>query len=193
MGKELNMNDVLSQYIKTRKGNIYQVLGNPKSPKTAILRSGRTQIKTTTLDIRQGLVDGRYQSINEHEWRKWVKEDNEYIDELTKKLLRRIILTQLLIELDDELIEDYQDDKYFRGLLERTNKASERIAVKQYNNLYKTNKQVLVNMMNYIDNLTKSCSKLDLEDYPYVVGLVDKYIANPNEYRKATVELVEIK
>lgn len=192
MKKEISMSDILAQYIKHKNGSIFHMLEHKTDPSAVWLRSKNNYTKKRRLEIKQGIVNGTWLLINEHEWKRWVKEDNSYIEKFTQKLVKRTILTQLLIELDDELIADHEDIPQFRKLLERSNKEAERIAVKNYDRLYAIDKTILQNLMNTIDGITDKMSGLDVADFIYLDKAVKEFIENPEKFREEEVELIKI-
>lgn len=191
MKKELSMSDILSQYIKHKNGAIFQILSHTR-PELVWLRTKNKYTAYKRRSLRQGIVDGKWFTINEHEWRQWVKKDNEYIDRFVKKLLKRVILAQLLIENDDSLIEDFEDVPQFRKLLERTNKESERIAIKNYDRLYAVDKTVLQNLTNAIDSITKKMADCDIEEFFAIEKVLDNYLNNREEFKDKPITLKEI-
>lgn len=192
MKNELTMAQILNGYIKHKNGAIFQILEDGKSINHVFLRSKNRYTRKSKRELKQGVVDGRWFNINEHEWRKWVKQDNAYIELLTQKLLKRVIYAQLLIELDDELVNDFEDMPQFRKLLERTNKESERIAAKQYDRLYSVDKKILQNLMTEIDNFTSKVSKVDLQDLFFINKAFEEFFSDPKKYRSENVELTDI-
>lgn len=189
---KISMKDILAGYIKHKNGAIFQVLENERVPGQVFLRAKNTYTKKPLLELRQGLVNGTWFPINEHEWKRWVKKDNEYIEQLTHKKVKRIILAQLLLELDEELVKDNADDKRFRAVLERSNKETERIASKMYDKLYEANKETLQNLANFIDELTTKMGKFKVEEFPYILNMVDKYLEDPEKCQKENLYFTKV-
>ena len=185
--KQFTIEQLLDQHIKHKNGTIFQVLMHDKNEDICFLRRGNKYIKKKKLELHQGLVSGEWLAINEHELGRFTNEDEIKIQWLTMKLVKRIILAQTLIEGDDELIPEYSDDKYFRGLLEKSNKECERIASKQYDKIYGADNTTSQNLMNAIDRVTTKLSSLNVDDYPYFENLLDKYLSNKEEYQKEVV------
>jgi hypothetical protein len=98
----------------------------------------------------------------------------------------------LLIELDDELIEDYENEKTFRNHLLKTNKEAERIASKNYDRLYNVDKTILQNFMREIDELTAGISSFELTDYLHLNRMVADYKINPEKYQEKSIEFTKI-
>lgn len=188
MKKELSMEDILAMYVKHKNGAIFQILEH-KQRAFVWLRAKNKYTKVLKRDIKQGIVDGNWLEINEHEWKQWVEKDNAYIEEFAQKLVKRIILTQLLIELDDELIDDCEDQPQFRKLLERTNKESERIAIKNYDRLYTVDKSVLKTLMTAIDEVTGKMAKCSTADFIHINNIVQAYLENREDFKEVPVLL----
>lgn len=185
------MEEILKAYIKNKNGAIFNVLKHKNKPGVALLRSRNNYYEKSIRELKQGLVDGEWFSINEHEYRKWVKKDNEFIEMLTKKMLKRILLAQLLIEVDDELIEFNEGNKYFRNLLEKSNKQAERIASEQYDNLYNSDKDILVNIINNLEQFAKDASVLDLEQFAQFNKVFEMYKTNPDQFDIQTLTFIK--
>lgn len=192
MGKEISMQSILDQYVKNEDGSIFHVLQHKTKPHLCLLRTKNKYIQKPILEIRQGLADGTWKGVNEHEWKKWVEIDNAYVEEFTIKLIKRTLLAQLLLELDDELIPDFEDNKYFKGLLEKSNKECERIACKSYDRLYGADKEMSQNLMNQVDDYTSKAAKLAIHDFPHLNNMLEAYLENPEEHKKNPVYFTKI-
>lgn len=194
MGKvkePVQMDEVLKAYIKNKNGAIFNVLKHSKKKHIALLRSKNNYYEKPILELKQGLVDGTWSAINMHEYRKWVEEDNLFIEGLTRKMLKRIILAQLLIELDDELIELNEGNKYFRNILEKSNKQSERIVNEQYDRLYHYNKDMLINFANSIDKFTENAASIGIEQFPEFNKVFEIYKKNPEQFDIKTLTFIK--
>ena len=189
---KISLESVKDNYVKNRNGAIFQIIEDKKNHKKMYLRSRNKYISKYVRDIKQGLVTGEWLSVNIGELRSWIADDNAYIEKLTQKLLKRVILTQLLLELDDELLVDYENNPNFRNHLNKSNKAAERIASKQYDRLYGLDKTILQNLMNEVDELTEKMASLEISEFIHLNRLMDKYKANPDTYREKVVEFIKI-
>lgn len=189
--KKVTIKDVLGQYVKHKNGAIFH-MSQAKNKSFIYLRARNNYYKKPVLEIKQGLVDGTWLYVNEGELKKWMEEDNAYIQNFTRKLLKRNLLAQLLTELDDDLIADNESDKRLVAVLKRSNKETERIAAKMYDKLYHVDKGTLQNMMLIIDDMTESMSTVDILDMPFLKMHLDKFPELINEYRKQPIEFVEI-
>lgn len=189
---ELPMQQVLDGYVKHKNGTIFQVIPHSTKKDSVLLRTKNIYVEKTFREVKQAIVDGYWSSINEHEWRAWAEKDNEYIIKLSHKLVKRILLSQLLIELDEELEDDFEGDKHFRNTLHKSTKQCERILKDQYNKLYETDKTFLTNFMNNIDDFVGTCSTFQIQDFIHLNKLMEKYAENPKAYQEETVGLVII-
>jgi hypothetical protein len=181
-----------ASFVKTKNGSIFQIIINDDKPGVAYLRTGNKYIQTKILDIKQGLVDGKYSEINEHEHKKWVERDNDYMKTLTTKLMKRIILSQLLIELDEDLVVDYKDDKRMNTLLRRSTKECERVTAKGYDMLYDKNKNLVNGIMVELDEFTTKIARINPEDFVFLNKMADDYLVNPSKFHQGTVKMTQI-
>ncbi|WNH10069.1 hypothetical protein [Thalassobellus suaedae] len=133
-----------------------------------------------------------WSEINEHEYRAWFKEDHEYMMDLSNRLVKRVLLSQILLELDDSLEPDFEDNKYFKNVLEKSKKQCERLANDQFDRLYGIDETYVTNFTNTIDNVATLCTKLGLQDYVHLSKLLEDYAANPEKYQKDTVEFIKL-
>ena len=189
---KMSINDVLEQYVKNKNGAIFQVLGDKKNPLKCYLRSRNKYISMPLRTIQQGLIDREWFPINKHELRAWMKEDNAYIEKLTQKLVKRIILGQLLLEIDDDLLADAENTPNLRNHLLKSNKALERIVEKNYDRLYGVDKQILQNLMNEVDELTSKMAGLEITDFIHINRLMDKYKLDPKKYQEKEILFTKI-
>jgi hypothetical protein len=190
--KKIKIKDVLHQYIKNKNGTIFHMTQREKNKEIVYLRSKNNSFKHKLKDLRQGLVDKTWFDVNEGELKSWIEKDNRYIEQFTRKLIKRSILAQLLTELDDELISENESDNRLRAVLTRSNKETERIAAKMYDRMYLVDKVTLQNLSNQVDDLTSAMASIDIIDMPYLKLAVERFIENIEEHRKEPIEFVEI-
>ena len=183
---------ILEGYVQNKAGHIFQVLGDNKSKDYVNLRTANKYFRKPLLEIRQGIVDGKYKSINEHQWRKWVKEDNIKLERISQRILLRTILAQLLLENDDQLKEDHENEKNFINHLNKTEKAAERLSNKIYDRIYDADRNMLTNIEKNIAELAKTLSAADVYDLVHINQLVKDYFKDPEKYQKKEIEFVKI-
>ena len=187
------MNKVLESYVKTSKGKIYHIVKHNRSVYKCYLRSGNSYTEAGLADIKQKIVNREWSAINEHEWKKWVKTDNEIIKKISNKLVKRVIMAQILLEINDDLIDDHQDNKYLKSVINKSNKECERIVKKNYDMMYDQDETLVQNLLNKIENLTKNLSELTVGQLVDVDALLRGYIKNPDKYQSEAIEMKEIK
>ncbi|AGO48588.1 hypothetical protein Phi18:3_gp076 [Cellulophaga phage phi18:3] len=184
MQKEFTTEELLDQHIKNKNGVIFNVFLHETRNDICYLRRANKYTRKNIREIKQGIVDGTWIRINEHELKKFMEEDNDKMISLTRKMVKRTIITQLLLEGDDELKVDYEDDKYFKSTLEKSNRECERIASRQFDKVYDADNVTSQNLMNAVDRVTTKLASLDISDYPFFENLIDDYFANREEHLK---------
>lgn len=181
-----------STFIKTKTGSIYQVL-QQENKKGLLLRTGNAYKKVTFKEIKDGLDSSKYTVPTQEEIDAWLKRDAEYINGLTKKMMKRIITAQLLIEQNDELIQDNLDDKYLKSLMNKSNKHLERIVGKHYDNMYVASNTILHNITKAQDEVLTNLAKLNPEDMLIINKFVKEFLENPEKFRPEKYELEKLK
>ena len=182
--------EVLESYTKhVKTGAIFQVLTDPNKEGKLLLRAKNSQKVFTHLQLQQGIVNGTWTKVNEHEVRQFIEKENKHMEELNNKLVKRVILSQLLLELDDELKEDYSDDKYIHGLLERCDKAFERLIREAYKRMYDIDKTFLINLLKNVDGAVDKISKVEVQNFIPLNNLLEDFSKNPEKYIPKAVEM----
>lgn len=182
----------VDNYVKHKNGAIFLLTENTRSKDLVFLVSKRNKMNSFSLkDIRQGLVDGEWLRVNQHEVAAWDKVYSNHMLGITQKVLKHVMVAELLIEIDEDLDEEEIGDRYFRNLLAKSNKQAMRIAEKHFNNLYKVDPIILQNMMRVMDELVSNVAKLGLEDYPFFAKFTEKYFEDPKSFRNQEVEFIK--
>lgn len=190
--EQLPLSKILEQYIKYPNGAIFQVMAHPKKVGKVLLYSKNKYLEIDFLKVKNGLVKKEYFPINEHEYRKHVKEEELYQQEFSYRLVKRILYTQLLIELDDELKQDFSDDKYVLGLLERCEKQFERLVKEQFARFYNIDKQITNNFLKQIELFVSKVSKVRIDTFFDLNEMMDQYLADPNKFKLDVVYLDKV-
>lgn len=188
----LSIEEQLKEYVKHPNGAIFRVLAHQKKVGKVYLQSKNSYREFDFIAIKNGLVDGKWLPINQHELKKHLKSEELYREQLTKKLVKRILFTQLLMELDDSLKEDYENDNYVRGILERSEKLFDRLVTEQYAKFYSIDKQIVLNFLKHIETFVDKSVNLGVEDFYQVNEMLDLYLSNPEKYRSDVVMLEKI-
>jgi len=190
---KLPIQKILDSYVKhTKEGTIFQVIPHKTKKGMCLLRAKNKYLEKKVTDVKQDIVNGYWSPINQQEFREWAKKDNEYMLNLSQKLVKRILMSQLLIELDEELQNDYEGDVYFNNVLKKSVKQCERVVKDQYDKLYNLDKTYLTNFMNNIDDFAGTCSQFKIQDFIHLNKLLEKYAENPEKYQEEFVEFNEI-
>lgn len=184
--------DRINNYVKHKNGAIFLVTENTRNSEMVFLVSKKNKMNSfSKKSIRQGLIDGEWLRVNEHEVRDWEKVYNENMLRVTQKVLKHVIIAELLVEVDEGLDAEGIGDRYFRNLLAKSNKQAARIAEKHFDNLYKVDPVILQNMLRVIEGFANRLAKLPLDDYPYFAHYADNYFEDPKKHRGAKVEFVK--
>jgi hypothetical protein len=190
--EEKSARDRVDNYIKHKNGAIFLLTENTKSKDLVFLVSKKNKMNSFSLkNIRQGLVDGEWLEVNEHEVAKWDSVYSDHILNVTQKVLKHVMIAELLIEVDEDLDTEEIGDSYFRNLLAKSNKQAMRIAEKHFNNLYKVDPVMLQNMMRVMEELVSNVAKLPLEDYPFFAKFTEKYFEDAKSFRSQEVQFIK--
>lgn len=188
----LSIEEQLREYVKHPNGAIFRILAHPRKLGKVYLQSKNSYKEFDFLAIKNGLVAGDWLAINQHELKKHLKSEELYREQLTRKLIKRVLFTQLLMELDDSLKEDYENDNYVRGILERYEKVFERLVTEQYAKFYSIDKQMVLNFLKHIETFVEKAINLGIEDFYQVNEMLDLYLSNPEKYHSDVVMLEKI-
>lgn len=181
------------KYIKNvASGLIYHIVPDAKLKGVVSLRSKNIYTKYNLIDLKNAIVKGKFTEPNEHEVRKWIDKDRKYYEELTYRLIKRTMYTQLLIELDDELKIDFEDNKYIRGILEKSEKQFVRLIQETYLKMYNVDKNFLITFMGNIEKFITRLSGVMPHDFIFLNVALDKYFENPELFVPETIELTKI-
>lgn len=182
--------EVSQSFLKSPSGFIFQILPGKTSGKL-FLRSKNNYYKDTVQGVRKKL-DTDWSHATKLEVEDWLKKDDEYIEAFTRKLVKRIILAQVLIEQNDELIADNVESKHLVNLLRKSNKELERIVGKHFDNIYGADKTITTNLSNAIDKVSKQLSELQVQQFIIVEDFLTSLKNNPEQYEKKSYQLTKI-
>jgi hypothetical protein len=174
---------LMPQYCKNADGVIFHITKNEKNADFCFLRHKNNRQRYSMKVIDQGIVNKSWFYVNEHELRKHLKMEEDYFNVLSEKLLRRILMTQLLLELDDDLTKDYAGDKYMQNILLRSEKEFKRLLNDNYDKVFRMNQEVIQNMFKNIEGLVGKMAKLKLDDFYHVNQMFDLFIQDPEKFK----------
>ncbi len=187
--------DVLATFIKEKvSGDIYRV--KVQSPEHSngkcilVQRQKRRMMKIK--DVQQKVVKGIYVGINEHEYRQWMQEEKEFYDKYTPILVKRVILSELLIEADEEILNIGISSKHEINQLKKTEKMIERTICKVYDDMYDIDKDMLTNFVKNVEDNAKMIAGLGVEMHMFLKPYLQKFVENPQEFTPDKIELVKV-
>lgn len=182
--------DLINNFILVKEtGFIYEIIQDKKNKGTLFLRKGNAYQKFDRKVIAQRLVDGKYSRPNEHQLKQHIAKEQKYFQELTEKLVHRIVLGQALIECNDDLIEDYADDKYIKNTIEKSNKQLSRLVEDVYARMYNTEPKMLVYCLEELQKTAKIIGKTKPHHFVGINTLLDEFVKNPEKYIPEVVHI----
>ena len=183
--------DIKESYVVNPEGVVFEIVGC-KDPKYVFLRRGNRYVKKKGLEIHQLIVDGKWKHANEHQYRQFLVDDQLIIKIVSDLIVKRSILTQLLIELDDELKPHFEGDNQGLNHIQKSQDYLDRKNKKTYHTLHGQNEQLLFNIMNAIDGLTSTLSKKSVDDLLKINDLILRAEKDPSLYaEKIPLKIVE--
>ena len=189
--QDLNDN-TRNSFVKTNTG-MYLVVEGSKSDIVHLVTYNNKKRKVSKKELFDNMSSGKWSIPSEEEAKEWLKTYQLNITNLTNKLLKRIIVAELLIEIDESLDENGVGDNHFRNLLRKSNKKASLIADKRFDDVYKADPDLTQNMLLSIEKHAERLSKLKINDYPFFVEYCKKYFENPEKYRNLEVEFTKAK
>lgn len=155
--------EVLESYVQDEKGNIHQLVAG-KIKEYVYLRRGNNYKSYVRREIQQNIVNGKWKFPNEHELHRFILEDNKVIAEINRMILKRVLLTQILIEVDDWLKPHFEDDNRARNLLTKCQDHLDRKNTHLFNKVYKQDEQMAQNMLKSLDHFLTTIANKRPED-----------------------------
>lgn len=182
-------NNIQNQFAKLSNGTIWHI-------NTDRLKHNKVQLRNKNKTLLYRFSE--FKKLNATQPTKaeilaFLETEKVYINEISQKLVKRAILAQLLIELDDELQSEYSDNKNFADKLRKSNQEAERLISKQYDAIYNNNPTIVTNLLNQVDVFVNKCSKLNTEDFMHINTVLDDYINNPEKHKTDKVTLTKLK
>lgn len=103
----------------------------------------------------------------------------------TISYLKSVLTSQLLLEANEELVLTNRYKGSLKQQINRTNKMLEVIVREEFDSVYAADGEMTTNILNKIDSVISTISKLDLDELVIVEGLLSDYEANKEEYLKS--------
>ena len=115
------------------------------------------------------------------------------ISKETLSYLKSVLTSQLLLEANEELVLTNRYKGSLKQQLNRVNKMLEVIVREEFDSVYAADNEMTTNILNKIDSVISTISKLDLDELVIVEGLLSDYETNKEEYLKnAQAQIDEI-
>ena len=183
--------EILESYVRDDKGVIYQLVPH-KIDGYLHLRRGNNYRGVVKKEIQQNIVKGDWRFPNEHELSKFLKEDNQVLHEITQLILKRVLLTQLLIEVDDELIPHFEDDNRARNLIQKSQGHLDRKNKLIFAKIFSEDEQIAQSMMKAIDHFLTTVSKKKPDQLYRIADLILR-AEEDNSLYDPTITLTKLK
>ena len=102
----------------------------------------------------------------------------------TISYLKSVLTSQLLLEANEELVLTNRYKGSLKQQVNRVNGMLEPIVRQEFDSVYQPDPEMTTNILNKIDSVISTISKLDLDELVIVEGLLSDYEANKEEYLK---------
>ncbi len=111
----------------------------------------------------------------------------------TISYLKSVLMSQLLLEANEELVLTNRYKGSLKQQINRVNGMLEPIVREEFDSVYQSDPEMCTNILNKIDSVISTISKLDLDELVIVEGLLSDYEVNKEEYLKnAQAQIDEI-
>jgi len=111
----------------------------------------------------------------------------------TISYLKSVLTSQLLLEANEELVLTNRYKGSLKQQINRVNGMLEPIVREEFDSVYQSDPEMTTNILNKIDSVMSTISKLDLDELVIVEGLLSDYETNKEEYLKnAQAQIDEI-
>jgi hypothetical protein len=98
--------------------------------------------------------------------------------------LKSVLLSQLLLEANEELVATNRYKQSLKQQLNRTNGILEPVVREEFDNIYKTDPEMTTNILNKIESLVDKISSYQIEELVMLEAVVDKYENNKEWFLK---------
>ena len=111
----------------------------------------------------------------------------------TISYLKSVLMSQLLLEANEELVLTNRYKGALKQQINRVNGMLEPIVREEFDSVYQSDPEMTTNILNKIDSVISTISKLDLDELVIIEGLLSDYETNKEEYLKnAQAQIDEI-
>ena len=107
--------------------------------------------------------------------------------------LKCVLLSQLLLEANDELHGSNAYKQNIKNQVNKTSKMLESVYQQGFNVIYHNNPEMCTNVLNKIDSLIHKIKIASIDELVMIEALVDKYYDNQEEYKETqTTEFTKL-
>ena len=107
--------------------------------------------------------------------------------------LKQVILSQLLLECNENLRFTVQYKQQIKNRINLLNKDLESVVFKEYTNVYKTDPEMTTNILNKIESLVTKLTTSNLDELIMIDAVIDKYNDNKEWFKEyAETEFLKI-
>ncbi len=102
----------------------------------------------------------------------------------TISYLKSVLMSQLLLEANEELVLTNRYKGALKQQINRTNGMLEPIVRQEFDSVYKSDPEMTTNILNKIDSIVTMIAESDLDELVIIEGLLNNYEENREEYLK---------
>jgi predicted nucleic acid-binding Zn-ribbon protein len=107
--------------------------------------------------------------------------------------LKSVLLSQLLLEANEELINTHQYKQNLKNQINRLNKTLEETVRKEYDTVYKTDPEMTTNILNKMDALVEKIKTSNIDELVMIDAVIEKYNDNKEWFTEyANAEFLKI-
>jgi prephenate dehydrogenase len=107
--------------------------------------------------------------------------------------LKQVILSQLLLECNENLRFTVQYKQQIKNRINLLNKDLESVVFKEYTNVYKTDPEMTTNLLNKIESMVTKLTTSTLDELIMIDAVIDKYNDNKEWFKEyAETEFLKI-
>lgn len=107
--------------------------------------------------------------------------------------LKQVILSQLLLECNENLRFTVQYKQQIKNRINQLNKDLESVVFQEYTKVYKTDPEMTTNILNSIESLVDKLKTSTLDELVMINAVVDKYNENKEWFKQhAEAEFLRI-
>lgn len=98
--------------------------------------------------------------------------------------LKSVLLSQLLLEANEELIVTTEYKQDLKQQINRVNRILEPIVKKEFNRIYDTDPETTTNILNKIESLIMKLKTYQIDELVMIESVIDKYENNKEWFLK---------